>query len=144
MIGPSHRYETSKEVGNDDTNTTVMIQLAGLPSPGPFLGATIHIDDVVRTHLDVLDERFKGHDSFILSSNSPDGTVYSDALQFAKDKYPDLSTKYSLPMNGTLPTVPLRLDASKAEQAFGKFKPFEAQVLDLVAQYVALRDKEEQ
>ena len=144
MVGPSHRYETSKAVGNDDTNTTVMIQLAGSPSPGPFLGATIHIDDVVRVHLAVLDESFKGHDSFILSSNSPEGTVYSDALQFVKDKYPNFSTKYSLPMNGTLQTVPLRLDASKAEKAFGKFKPFKAQVLDLVAQYVALRDKEGQ
>ncbi|KZF19758.1 NAD(P)-binding protein [Xylona heveae TC161] len=122
------------------SNGIILCPLFGIKSPQGVHGATVHVDDVAKAHTEALTKADAGGQNYIL--NSPDwnaGATYDDALDIVKRRFPDEVASGVIPMGGTLPTIPVKIDSSKAERAFGKFKGFEEQVVDAVGQYVEMR-----
>lgn len=105
----------------------------------PLVGHTVHVDDVARVHVSALDPKIPGNASYIVSSGGLDGIVWADALKIVAENYPKAVAAGTLPNNGSRATLPLKLDARKAEEVFGiEFIGFEDQVKSVTEHYLEL------
>ena len=121
------------------SNGVVMSILLGQKSSTPRLRPTVHVQDVARVHVGVLDEQKvpEGRD-FILAA---DQVPLDDAIGVVQQYFPEAIAKSLLPLGGSTPSVSTRLDVSDTIATFGAFKPFAEQVRDVVEQYVALKER---
>jgi nucleoside-diphosphate-sugar epimerase len=102
-----------------------------------MIGATVHIDDVARAHIDALKTSVPGNKDYILSSNAPEGIVWEDAKAVVRKEFPGAVENGALALNGEMATKSWRLDTSATEKAFGwKFVSFEETLKELVEQYL--------
>ena len=105
----------------------------------PVGGATVHLDDVAKAHFLALDPKIPGNSHFILSSNGMDGTVWGQAIGIVAKNYPRAVATGTLLNNGVVETVRLKINARKAEEAFGlKFLNYEEQVKSVTGHYLEL------
>ena len=107
------------------------------------IGATIHVDDVARAHIDSLKSSVPGNRDYILSSDVPEGVSWEDAEKAVKKNFPGAVEKGILKLEGSMALRPWRLDIRETEEAFG-WNPisFEETVKDLVVQYLGFVEAE--
>lgn len=102
-----------------------------------MIGASVHVDDVARAHIDGLKSSVPGNKDYILSSDAPEGICWGDAKKIVKRSFPEAVEMGVLKLEGTMETRPWRLDTRETEEAFGwKHISFEETVKDLVRQYL--------
>lgn len=109
-----------------------------------MIGATVHVDDVARAHIDGLKSSVPGNRDYILSSDVPQGVCWEDAEKAVRREFPEAVEKGILKLEGSMSLRPWRLDTRETEAAFG-WKPisFEETVKELVEQYLGLLEAEE-
>ncbi|KAH6999342.1 hypothetical protein EDB80DRAFT_883696 [Ilyonectria destructans] len=144
MVIGRNELNIRKEEVASGTNNSVMGPLLGSKSEIPTLGASVHLNDVARAHIDALNPSIPGNRNLICSSGGLQGTTWDDAKGIARRRFSKSVADGVLTLDGTFPTRPLRLDASETEEAFGwKFAGFEDQVQSVVEHYLELLEAEE-
>jgi nucleoside-diphosphate-sugar epimerase len=142
VLGRNLRAIAPAEIFEGNTNGLLFGPLLGNVAPDPAAGTTVDVQDVARVCLESLTEKVKGHQDFLLSSDTPAGITWDDAIEIVKREFPEAVEKGIFPLGGSQPLIPgVKLDVSNAEQVFGKFKPFEEQVKTAVGQFVGLATK---
>ncbi|CAN8096194.1 unnamed protein product [Discula destructiva] len=119
------------------TNAMVLAMLLGRKY-GPFVGASIHVDDVARCHLAAAMEtkNVPGKASYILSQASR----WNDAKKMAARFFPKAMKTRSLVATGCCETTEMDFDTDLTLDTFDvAFQGFEAQVQSLCAQFLKLR-----
>jgi hypothetical protein len=128
------------------TNALVFAQLLGQPLPGqprpaPTVGsAVVDLDDVAKLHVDSLDSSVVGNQSFLATSESPQGGTWGNVLDIVKRRYPKevaegIFTVDSVPLQ----TQHVMFDSTHTEETFKfKFKSFEDQIIGAVEYYLEL------
>jgi nucleoside-diphosphate-sugar epimerase len=108
-----------------------------------MVGATVHVDDVAKAHIDGLKPSVPGNREYILSSDVPEGIHWEDTEQAVKRNFLEAVEEGVLKLKGSLKLRPWRLDTRETEEAFGwKFISFEETVKELVQQYLGLVEAE--
>ena len=120
------------------SNWTVLGPALGKSYPIAIPGCTVSVDDIARMHLQALGTSITGHQTYVVSSDTPDGIVFNDALKFIHRHFPHEIDQGLLEPTGNLPTKAIRLDSRAAIAAFGPFLGFESQVAQTVKQYIEL------
>ncbi|KAK3625109.1 hypothetical protein LTR56_019180 [Elasticomyces elasticus] len=129
------------------TNTAGLVTSGNYLALGPFLdvnvpqmmGATVHVDDVARAHIDALKPSVQGNKDYILSSDAPDGFDWEGAQNHVRKSFPEAVEKGTLRLGASLSARAWRLDTRETEKGFGwKFVSFEETLKELVGQYLKL------
>lgn len=108
-----------------------------------MVGATIHVDDVARAHIDALKPSIPGNKTYILSSDAPHGIMWEDAKAVVRREFPAAVESGVLSLRGNMGTKKWMLDTSETEEAFGwKFLSFQRTVKELVQQYLGFIESE--
>jgi len=134
---------TTAEAAVSGTNAIILAYILG-KKDNAFQGASVHNEDVARTHVDALNtERIPGNTSYISHSNNPagalNGTNWEDATEIVARLFPEAVKKGIIPNDGTGKSLPYRMDASKTETTFGfTHLSFEEQVKSVVGHYLEL------
>jgi len=124
------------------TNTIAFAPVLGQVSDFANPGTTIHVNDVAKAHVLVLDPKIKGSQNFGMQSGKVDGNIWESSIDIVKKHFPDAVKDGRLPANGKQPTKRLLYDTSRTEQVFGmKFKSYEEQVVSVAAHYLELLEK---
>ncbi|OLN83311.1 putative uncharacterized oxidoreductase C513.07-like protein 1 [Colletotrichum chlorophyti] len=127
---------TSASEAIKGTNAVVLATLLGKKWGCSFAGATVHVDDVARAHVQALLPSVPGNRSYILSTKAR----WNDAKLIAKRSFPEAVERKLVSSCGSVGTTPIEFDASASEEVFGfKLQGFEAQVRSLVGHFVELR-----
>jgi len=102
-----------------------------------MVGATVHVDDAARAHIDALKPSVQGNKDYILSSDAPDGIDWEDAQNYVRKFFPEAVENGTLKLGGSLRARIWRLDTRETEKEFGwKFVSFEETLKELVGQYL--------
>ncbi|KAK4955308.1 hypothetical protein LTR10_007503 [Elasticomyces elasticus] len=129
------------------TNAAGLVTSGNYLALGPFLdvnvpqmmGATVHVDDVARAHIDALKPSVQGNKDYILSSDAPDGFDWEGAQNYVGKSFPEAVEKGTLKLGASLSARAWRLDTQETEKGFGwKFVSFEETLKELVGQYLKL------
>ncbi|KAL6883021.1 NAD(P)-binding protein [Trichoderma longibrachiatum] len=146
VFGPDERIPpngAAEELLKDSRAAVIAPALDGSTnSPFPFVGVPVHVADVARAHVDAVDStRIPGNTEYILSSDTPEGTVWDrDTAAVARKYFPEEVESGLLPLQGTLPCIKFRLDGASTERVFGwKFVSFEQTMRELLGQYLSLK-----
>ena len=99
------------------TNRPLMSFLLGELSPMPTLGSSVSIDDVAKLHVFALKEAIPAGKYLVMSRGSNE-TLWMNALSIVKKYFPSAIGKI-FSEKGELKTVPINVDVSKTEKAFG-------------------------
>lgn len=135
VFGPSKIAQDPEEF-NKGSNTILMNHLLGKSSE-PLLTVSVHIDDVAKIHVESLKPSVPAG-RYLLDRS---GTDWSVALPVVKKNFPETIGKV-FPEEVAVQTIPIKLDSTKAEKAFGiEFKSFEEQVKDTAAYYTSILPK---
>ncbi|KAH7390203.1 hypothetical protein BKA64DRAFT_645125 [Cadophora sp. MPI-SDFR-AT-0126] len=138
VIG-KNELNTKKEDLETGTNGAAIGPLVGIKHQTPNLGASVHVNDVAKAHLDALNPAIPGNQDLLCSSGGLEGTTYDDAKNIAKKLYPTQVADGLFNLTGTSPTRPLQLDVSETERLFGwKFVSYESQVQSVADHYIDL------
>ncbi|KAL9097933.1 MAG: hypothetical protein Q9165_000259 [Trypethelium subeluteriae] len=123
----------------DGTNAKILTAVTG-GQDGPTPGASIHLEDVSTAHIRALDQRILGNQGLILSSDGLHGTTWEIQLDIVAKEFSPEVQRGTLPNNGTISTLPIKIDETKSEEILGmKFRPFEEQVKNVVGHYLELK-----
>jgi len=124
----------------DGTVAAAFAQVLGGDSGWGIVPSTsVHVEDVARLHVEALNPKIEGNQSFLAVSEGERGTRWEDAIDIVNRNFPEAVKKGVLPNNGTAGTKRTRLDASRTEEVFGfKFQSYEEQVKAVARQYLSL------
>lgn len=132
VFGPGKLKESAEEFARG-SNAILLGHLLGKPT-GPLLTISVHIDDVSRAHVAALKPSV-APGKYLLNSEKTDWAIPREVV---KRDFPESLGKV-FPEEVPTQTIPLHLEGSKAEKAFGfRFKNFETQVKDTVKYYLGL------
>lgn len=127
------------------TNAAEVVKGGNYLALGPLLdvnipqmvGATVHVDDAARAHIDALKPSVQGNKEYILSSDAPDGINWGDAQNYVRKCFPEAVENGTLKLGWNLMARSWRLDTREAEKEFGwKFVSFQETLKELVEQYL--------
>lgn len=119
------------------TNAVVLAMLLGKKF-GPYAGATVHVQDVARVHVQALLPSIPGNQSYILSQPAR----WNDAREIAKHAFPEAVERRVLTGSGNVDTAVIPIDSSLTEQVFDiRFQSFDSQVESLVGHFLELRSR---
>ncbi|KAK5694498.1 hypothetical protein LTR97_009088 [Elasticomyces elasticus] len=99
-----------------------------------------HVDDCARIHVEALNPRIEGNQSFIIDYNLSSQVEWDEAKDIVAKHFADAVNSDVLPNSGTLKSVRCRLESSKTEKTFGYRQSYEEAVVDVVQQYLELRE----
>ncbi|KAJ0159355.1 putative uncharacterized oxidoreductase [Colletotrichum tanaceti] len=135
VIGRNDMATTTAEAMRG-TNAVILATLRGKKMGCNYAGATVHVDDVARAHVQALASAVPGGRSYILSTRAR----WNDAKLIAKRGFPEAVERKLICSSGSVGTVNIEFDASETERVFGfRLRGFEDQVRSVVAHYVELR-----
>lgn len=141
LIGKNELVTNTADFFNG-TNKVVFSAVLGMKADNPRTGTTVYLNDIARLHVDALDPEIAGNEDFSASSGGLEGVTLNDALEIVAKHFPNEVAAGVLPNNGTTPTLPMKIDASKTEKAFGfKFTGLEKQVVEIAEHYIQLASK---
>lgn len=128
----------------DGTVAAAFAQVLGGDSGwGAVPSTSVHVKDVTRLHVEALDSRIEGNQSFLAVSEGERGTRWEEAIEIVQRNFPQAVEKGILPNNGIASTKRTKVDASRTERVFGwKFATYEEQVKSVVTQYLELLGEE--
>ncbi|KAF3404436.1 hypothetical protein DPV78_003215 [Talaromyces pinophilus] len=102
-----------------------------------MVGATVHVDDTARAHIDALKPSVQGNKDYILSSDAPDGVDWEDAQNYVRKSFPEAVENGTLKLEASMSARTWRLDTRETEKEFGwKFVSFKETLKELVEQYL--------
>ncbi|KAH3910203.1 hypothetical protein HBI56_078620 [Parastagonospora nodorum] len=102
-------------------------------------GASVHVRDVSLAHVKSLNLKVGGNQGYLLFSGGLKGTRWEESLDFVARYFPEAVKAGTLKNNGTILSVPQKIDASASEKALGlKYLSHEEQVTDVVGHYLEL------
>jgi nucleoside-diphosphate-sugar epimerase len=137
VFGPNELATNLKELMTSSCGA-VMGSLIDLKIP-EMIGASVHVDDVARAHIDALKPSVPGNRDYILSSDAPEGIIWDDAKEVVRQTFPEAVESGVLKLQGSMPTRPWRLETRDTEEAFGwKHISLVETVKALVGQYLEL------
>ncbi|KAL8737197.1 MAG: hypothetical protein Q9181_001923 [Wetmoreana brouardii] len=153
ILGPNELVK-SKQTAFNGSNLILswlfvdlrMAPMMGLPSDKdiPWLPETVHRDDVVECHVKALEiDKVPGrYRNFLLSSDTPTGPVFMDAIDTVRKNFPREVAEGRIPLAGKLDTIPYKFDVTCTENDLlgHPFRPYEQQVIDTVDWYLHLED----
>ncbi|KAF2664981.1 NAD(P)-binding protein [Microthyrium microscopicum] len=119
------------------TNKLVLGMVLGKTFEAPIAGATVHVDDVARIHVQALSPFVPGDMGYILSQ----ATEWDDAKTFVSKHFGGAVEKRVVPNTGHIETTRVNVDNGLTEDVFGRLAGFEEQVKSVVGHYVELRMK---
>jgi nucleoside-diphosphate-sugar epimerase len=124
----------------DNTVAAAFAQVLGGDSGwGAVPSTSIHVADTARLHVEALNPKIEGNQSFLAVSEGERGTRWEEAIEIVNRNFPEAVKKGVLPNNGTASTKRTKTDSSRTEKVFGfKFQSYEEQVKSVVNQYLAL------
>jgi nucleoside-diphosphate-sugar epimerase len=135
VFGPDELATNAAELVTSG-NSFVLGPLLDVNIP-QMVGATVHVDDAARAHLDALKLSVPGNRDYILSSDAPDGVSWEDAQNYVRRFFPDAVENGKLKMGGSMRARIWRLDTQETEKEFGwKFVSFNETLKELVEQYL--------
>jgi nucleoside-diphosphate-sugar epimerase len=125
------------------SNGWVFGPILGNHAPFPMPGATVHLDDIARLHVEALQTDKIPAGSYFGSANEPrgsfEGVDMTKTTEIVARLFPDAVKNGTLPNNGTQPSLKQMVDCRKTEKTFGwELKGFEEQVKDAVTFYLEL------
>jgi nucleoside-diphosphate-sugar epimerase len=121
------------------TNAIVLSIALGKQFDHSTMGATVHLEDVARVHVQALDGLVPGNASYILSQY----TEWDEVTEIVSRNFPDAIKKGILPNSGSASTHPVFIDSSLAEEIFGfQHRGLEEQVKSVVGHYLEVRMKQ--
>lgn len=131
---------TDPKLVSDGTVGAAMAQVLGGDSGwGNVPSTSVHVADVARLHVEALDPKIEGNQSFLAVSEGERGTRWEEGIDIVNRNFPEAVKKGILPNNGTAATKRTKVDASRTEEVFGfKFQSYEEQVKSVVKQYLGL------
>lgn len=127
------------------TNAAELVTAGNYLALGPLLdvnvpqmaGATVHVDDAARAHIDALKPTVQGNRDYILSSDAPDGLDWADAQNHIRRIFPEAVENGTLKLGSSSRARTWRLDTRETEKEFGwKFVSFKETLRELVGQYL--------
>lgn len=129
---------------SDGTVAAAFAQVLGGDSGwGAVPSTSVHVRDVAKLHVEALDARIEGNQSFLAVSEGERGTRWEEAIEIVQRNFPWAVKKGILPNNGIASTKRTKVDASRTEKVFGwKFASYEEQVKSVVRQYLELLGEE--
>lgn len=102
-----------------------------------MLGSSIPVQDVAKLHVKALETSIPAG-RYLAASGGSKGTQWADAFGIVKEHFPEASGKI-FKTEGKPVAVPINVDTSKTENAFGiAFPSFEEQVKSVAENYLAL------
>jgi nucleoside-diphosphate-sugar epimerase len=139
VIGDNENV-TDPNLVADGTNAAAFAQVLGRDSGwGNVPSTSIHVHDVARLHVEALNPKIEGNQSFLAVSEGERGTVWEEAIEIVKRNFPEAVKKGILANDGKAATKRTKVDASRTEKVFGwKFQSYEEQVTSVVKQYLDL------
>jgi hypothetical protein len=131
---------TNPKLISDGTVSAAFAQVLGGDSGwGNVPSTSIHVADIARLHVDALNPKIEGNQSFLAVSEGERGTRWEEAIDIVNRNYPEAVKKGILPNNGKAATKRTKVDSSRTEKVFGfQFKSYEEQVKSVVEQYLTL------
>jgi len=131
---------TDPKLISDGTVSAAFAQVLGGDSGwGNVPSTSIHVADIARLHVDALNPKIEGNQSFLAVSEGERGTRWEEAIDIVNRNYPEAVKKGILPNNGKAATKRTKVDSSRTEKVFGfQFKSYEEQVKSVVEQYLTL------
>ncbi|CAI6336280.1 unnamed protein product [Periconia digitata] len=140
VMGVDDRAQTAEDLFNKTPEWAYrMSPVLGTKQPEPLVSVPVDVEDVAKAHVDAIKPSVPGNRDYILCAEGPEGVEWDSMIDVVKKHFPGEIGRKELPLNGTLPTIKWRVDASDTEKHFGwKFKSFEDSFKDVVAQYLRL------
>jgi nucleoside-diphosphate-sugar epimerase len=131
---------TDPKLISDGTVSAAFAQVLGGDSGwGNVPSTSIHVADIARLHVEALNPKIEGNQSFLAVSEGERGTRWEEAIEIVNRNFPEAVKKGILPNNGKAATKRTKLDSSRTEKVFGfKFQSYEEQVKSVVKQYLTL------
>ena len=124
-------------LSSDISSYVPMAAIVGEGSPQPIPGLSVHSDDVAMIHVESLKPPIPGNQDFVLSSGGINGIRWDDAKDIVRRHFPDAVEKGLLPLKGSVPNPPIKVDANKVERVFNfKYKSYEEQIVATVQHYL--------
>ena len=118
------------------TNRFVLDIAVGKKFDALRAGACVHVDDVARAHVLVLDKSEEGRRAFVLSSPMR----WEDVVVILKKDFKDAVEKGVLSTQGGQGTAVLDIQGGEAEEVLGfRYLSFGEQVKSIVGQYLELK-----
>lgn len=139
MVTGKNELNRNPEDVRKGTNGITLGILLNNKSETPTLGASVHVNDVARAHIDALNPAIQGNHNYLCSSGGVEGTMWDDAKDIVRQHLPKAVADGIFPLGGSQPSRPIRLDSSETEEAFGwKFASFGEQVKSVAEHYLEL------
>jgi nucleoside-diphosphate-sugar epimerase len=119
------------------TNAIILSIALGKQFDHSTMGATVHLEDVARVHVQALDELVPGNASYILSQN----TEWDEVREIVSRNFPEAVERGLLPNSGSAITHPVFIDSFSSEEIFGfRHTGLEEHVKSVVGHYLELRN----
>ena len=135
VIGPNPLSKTA-EAYISGTNAP-LLRMLFRRSGSPMLGSSILVEDVAKLHIKSLNLSILAG-RYLAASGGLNGTQWADAFGIVKENFPEAAGKI-FEIEGKPVVVPINVDTSKTEKAFGfPFQSFEEQVKSVAENYIAL------
>lgn len=123
------------------TNAILLGLLRGTKGEWPYNGNSVLGSDVAKVHVLALDSRVVTPGNHSFNASTP--IVWDDAIDVLRRKFAAEVEAGHFSLDGTQPTLPIKMDASGTEEVFGfKFASYEEQVEQVARQYLDLLAKE--
>jgi hypothetical protein len=100
---------------------------------------SVHVQDIARLHVESLDPRIEGNQSFLAVSEGERGTRWEEAIDTMARNFPGAVKKGVLKNNGTAATKRTKVNCERTGKVFGwKFQSYDEQVKSVTKQYLGL------
>ncbi|QDS68774.1 hypothetical protein FKW77_005277 [Venturia effusa] len=120
------------------TNRLVASIISGIPATPNSIGATVHLDDCAKIHIQALDPSIPGNRDYLAHATKINWSDDSVA-NIARQHFPDEVKSGVLPLNGGFPNTDIDFDSSETERVFGiRWMGVKEQVKSVIRQYVDL------
>ncbi|KAL9038265.1 MAG: hypothetical protein Q9214_005351 [Letrouitia sp. 1 TL-2023] len=141
VLGPHPLATTPTDLSFPACSTSVLLApLIGQGIPFPIAGNTVHIDDVARIHIAVLNEKKVGTNDLIVLDSG--GVEWDSAKEIVRRRFTEEVERGLLPCEGAAETKKYKVNSAKGRELFGNWKGWEEQVEDTVNQYLELVEQE--
>ena len=139
VIGDNEMITDPKLVADGTVAAAFAQVLGGDSGWGAVPSTSVHVADIARLHVEALNPKIEGNQSFLAVSEGERGTRWEEAIEIVNRNFPEAVKSGVLPNNGTASTKRTKVDSSRTEKVFGfKFQSYEEQVKSVTKQYLEL------
>lgn len=143
VLGRNDLWKSPEELQISSNAIFLRVIGACQPETGlPGLAMVInHIDDCARIHVQALDPKIEGNQSFIINNHFKPDPQWNDAKAIVEKRFPEVIKAGILSNAGSLESVNTSVDVAKTEQTFGIKHTYEDAVVSVVEQFLDMREK---